>query len=146
MSIQVKSAADAAKKWTDVTPGRASYYQAGAENAGNTWASNTAAAAASYKAAVSSANVGQLFAGGVKKAGADKYNRKVKDVGVARFSQGVQAAAPDYQTGVDPYLQTISGITLQARAPRGSAANLQRVTQIASALNAKRLALRAAGQ
>lgn len=146
MSIPVKSAADAAKKWTEVTPGRQSYYQAGVAAAGNAWATNTAAAAGNYDAAVKAGNIKQMFAGGVKKAGADKYQKKATELGAPRFSQGVQAAGGDYQTGVDPYLATIGGLTLTARAPRGSAANLQRVTQVATALNAKRLALRAAGQ
>lgn len=145
MAIQVKSAADAAKKWTDVTPGRQAYYQAGVQTAGQTWVNNTSAAAGAYDAAVKSATIKQMFAGGVKKAGADKYQTKSVTLGAPRFAQGVQAAGPDYQQGVDPYLQTIAGLTLQARAPRGSAANLQRVAQIATALNAKRLALRSAG-
>jgi hypothetical protein len=145
MPIQVKSAADAAKKWTDVTPGRQAYYQAGVATAGASWVSNTQAAAGAYDAAVKSATIKQMFAGGVRKAGADKYQNKAVTLGAPRFAQGVQAAGNDYQQGVDPYLQTIAGLTLQARAPRGSAANLQRVSQIATALNAKRLALRSAG-
>jgi hypothetical protein len=145
MSITVKSAADAAKKWTTNASGAQAYYQAGVQTAGAAWLANTQAAAGSYDAAVKSGNIKQMFAGGVKKAGADKYQTKATQLGAPRFSQGVQAASGDYQTGVDPYLATIASLTLQARAPRGSAANLQRVSQIATALNAKRLALRAAG-
>jgi hypothetical protein len=145
MAIKVKSAAEVAKKWAEVTPGRAAYYESGAVGAGGDWATNTEAAKAQYKAAVSAANIDQLFAGGVKRAGADKYNRKVKDVGTARFGQGVAAATQDMQTGVDPFLQVIAAENLPARQPRGSAANIQRVTQIANDLHKKRLALRAAG-
>ncbi len=57
----------------------------------------------------------------------------------------MSAAVGDYQSGAEPMLQTISSITLPARAPRGSASNLERVRVIADALNKKRMALRAAG-
>lgn len=145
MSVPVKSAAEAAKKWSEVTPGRQSYYAAGVAGAGAKWLSETTAAAKNFAQAVQAGNIAQLFAGGVKKAGADKYQKKATELGAPRFSQGVQAAGPDYQNGVDPYLGTIAGLTLSARAPRGSQSNLQRVTQIATALTAKRLALKTAG-
>ena len=143
--IKVKSAADAAKKWGDVTPGRAAYYEAGVAGAGPDWQKNTEAAAPAYKAAVSAANIDKLFAGGVKKAGAEKFQRKASGVGKDRFGAGVNAAVSDYQSGVDPMLQTIAALTLTARQPRGSEANLTRVREVATALNKKRLALRAAG-
>lgn len=143
MAIKVKPAADVAKKWQEVTPGRSAYYEAGASGAGADWEKNTTAAAANFKAAVSASNIGAMFAGGVKKAGAGKYERKVKDVGVSRFATGVNAAAVDYQNGIAPMLETIAGLTLSARGPRGSEANLARVREVATALNKRRLALRA---
>ncbi|MBI2869393.1 MAG: hypothetical protein HYX96_06175 [Chloroflexi bacterium] len=145
MAIKVKPISDVAKKWGDVTPGRSAYFEAGAMGAGTDWEKNTAAAAKAYKAGVSAGNIEQMFAGGVKKAGAGKYERKVRDVGVSRFSQDVQAAVGDYQNGVQPMLDTIASLTLSPRAPRGSEANLTRVREVATALNKKRLSLRAAG-
>jgi hypothetical protein len=142
--IKVKDASEVAAKWTEVTPGRARYYEQGASVAGNDWETNTAAAAAAYKAAVTSPNIDRMFSGGVKRAGAAKYERKVRDVGVSRFSTGVQAASSDYQSGIAPMLDTIKGLTLPPRQPRGSEANLARVREVAVALHKKRLALRAA--
>jgi hypothetical protein len=144
-AIKVKPLADVAKKWGEVTPQRSAYYETGALAAGGDWEKGATDAAANFKAAVSAGNIGQLFAGGVKKAGAEKYTRKVKDVGVPRFSQGVTAGIPDYSNGVGPMLDEIARITLPARQPRGSVANAQRVTAIMDALHKKRLALRAAG-
>ena len=145
MPINVKPVADVAAKWTDVTPGRSAYYEKGAVGAGAAWQKNADAASGAFRAAVSAGNIEAMFKGGIKKAGADKFNRKVKDVGVGRFAAGVQAAGSDYANGVAPYLQTISQLDLPARQPRGSVANLQRVSVIATALNKQRLALRAAG-
>lgn len=145
MAIKVPSAADVAAKWSSVTPGRSSYYQAAATVAGDTWQKNTSAAKTNYQAAVTAGNIGQMFAGGVAKAGAAKYNRKVTDVGVSRFGPGVQAAAADYQSGVSPMLDTIAAVNLSPRGNRGSMQNYQRVTDIGTALNKKRAALHAAG-
>lgn len=145
MGIKVKPASEVARKWGEVTPGRSAYYQSGAVGAGGDWESATIAAAAAFKAAVSAGNIDAMFKGGVKKAGAAKYNRKVQDVGVNRFSQGVTAAISDFESGVAPFLEAMAGLTLTARQPRGSEANLERVRQIMVANHKKRLALRAAG-
>lgn len=145
MAIKTKSAAEVSQKWGDVTPGRAQYYVSGAKAAGQDWENNTAAAAANYQAAVTAGNIGKMFQGGVKNAGASKYNRKVEAVGAGRFSEGIAAGKQDYATGIAPMLETISGLTLPARAPRGSESNLARVRTVAVALHQKRLSLRVAG-
>lgn len=145
MAIKVKSAAEAAAKWGQVTPGRSAFYESGAKAAGGDWETNTLAAMKAFVAGVTAGNIGQMFAGGVKKAGAGKYTRKVTDVGVSRFGTGVTAAVGDFQTGVEPFLSTIASLTLPQRQPRGSEANIERVRLIATSLNKKRLSLRAAG-
>lgn len=145
MAIKVKPLADVVKKWVDVTPLRSAYYESEASVAGADWEKGATAAAAAYKAGISAPNIEKMFTGGVKRAGAAKYERKVKDVGVARFGPGVIAAQADFSTGVEPMLAAIAGITLPARAPRGSLSNYARVQAIGVELNKKRLALRAAG-
>ncbi len=145
MAIKVKSAAEVAAKWAEVTPGRAQYYESGALGAGADWESSTIAGAGNYQAAVTAGNIGKLFLGGVKNAGAAKYTRKVQAVGAARFSAGIAAGKADMQTGIEPMLATISGLNLTKRAPRGSESNLTRVREVATALHLKRLALKAAG-
>ncbi len=145
MAIKVKSAAEVAAKWAEQTPGRSAYYESGVKGAGADWESSTLAAAANFKAAVSAGNIDKMFSGGVKKAGAAKYTRKAVEIGVGRFSSGVTAGKVDYQGGIEPMLATIAGLTLPARAPRGSESNLARVKAVATALHAKRLAERAAG-
>jgi len=145
MVIKVKSISDVAQKWADVTPGRSAYYEKEASVAGGEWEAKAAAASAAFKAAVSAGNIDRMFSGGIKKAGAEKYNRKVKDVGVSRFGPGVSAARGDYEKGVGPMLEEIAKVDLPARQPRGSAANFQRSVAVGTALNKKRLALRAAG-
>ena len=145
MPIKVKPLTDVVKKWVDVTPARAGYYEAEASVAGADWEKGATAAAAAYKAGIAAPNIEKMFTGGIKRAGASKYERKVKSVGVARFGPGVVAAETDFSSGVEPMLATIAGITLPARQPRGALANYARVQAIGVELNKKRLALRAAG-
>jgi len=145
VALKVKSVTEVRDKWLEVTPQRARFYEKEAPAAASDWETNTIAAASQYRAAVTAGNIEQLFKGGVKKAGAAKYQRKVRDVGVTRFGQGVQAAGPDYEAGVSPYLDELAKITLPPRQPRGSEANLQRVREIMTRLHQKRLALRTAG-
>lgn len=145
MAVKVKPLSDVVKKWGDVTPGRSSYYESEASVAGEDWERGAAAASKAYRAAVQAGNIEALFTGGIKKAGAAKYNRKVKDVGVARFGPGITAALPDYESGVSPMLDTIRALTLTTRGPRGSDINYNRVKEVGTALAKKRLALRAAG-
>ena len=145
MPTDVKPAADIAAKWARVTPQRSADYEAGASNAGAKQNANAIAAAKAFQAAVTAGNIAQLFAGGLRRAGADKYNRKVKEVGVQRFGPGVQAAQADMASGMAPMVETIAAITPPARAPRGDTSNQQRSIVYQVALNKKRLALRAAG-
>lgn len=145
MAIKVKALSDVVTKWADVTPGRSAYYEKGATVAGADWEAKAIASATAFKAAVSASNIDRMFSGGIKRAGAEKYNRKVRDVGVGRFGPGVAAARADYEKGVAPMLEEITKIDLAARQPRGSSANYQRTIAIGTALNKKRLALRAAG-
>ena len=145
MALKVKSADEIARKWGEVTPGRSTYYEAGAVPAGGDWETNTAASGVAYKAGVSAGNIQQLFVGGVKKAGGAKYSRKVKDVGVGRFGSGVAAAVADMKEGIAPFVETMAGLTLPARGARGDMANVNRVTAIMTANHKKRLQLRAAG-
>lgn len=145
MATKVKSAADIAEKWARVTPQRSGDYEVAATVAGADWAAAAAAAAKAYQAAVQSGNIGQMFAGGVKRAGAEKYNRKVKDVGVIRFGPGVTAAKADMASGMAPMVETIAAVTMPARAPRGDVSNRARSEVFQVALNKKRLALRVSG-
>ena len=141
MAIKVKSATESANKWGDRAAGAADIYSKEAEAAAAIWAANTAAASENFRKAITVAGIAARFAAGVKKAGADKFARKIRDVARDRYAPGIHAAKGDYQGNVEPYLATIAGLTLSPRAPRGDPANLGRVGEVAKALNAKRLAM-----
>jgi hypothetical protein len=133
------------KKFIEVTPGRSAYYESGVKAPKEDWETNTVNAMGAYKAAVSAADIGKRFAGGAKKSGSGKWQRKAVDVGVSRFGPGVTASEPDYKSGFDPFVSVIAGTDLSPRKPRGDPANYRRVEEIGAALTKKRLALIGAG-
>lgn len=140
-ALKVKEASASATKWASNAASAASEYAANAEAAADTWASNTAKAADTYGQAITAAGIKTRFQRGVTKAGSSKYARKIRDVAADRYSPGVSAASSDYQSGVEPYLSTLSGLTLSSRKPRGDPANYNRVQEVGKALNSKRLAM-----
>jgi hypothetical protein len=142
--ITVPTADAVARKWGEETPKRSAYYETNTPLAGAKWEANAQAAGANYKAAVQASNIDALFKGGIRKAGAAKFSRKVKDL-AGRYGPGVSAAVPDMQNGVAPFLAELATIDLKDRKPRGDASNYDRVKQIGDKLHAKRLAMLAAG-
>jgi len=145
MAIKVKPIEASTTKWTANASRAAETFATEAEASAEDWARNTAAAMATYGAAISAAGIKERFRRGVTRAGAAKFARKIRDVARDRFGPGVAAADIDYKTGVEPYFNTIAALTLSARKPRGDPANYKRVEEVGKALNAKRLALLGVG-
>jgi len=141
--LAVKPLEDIAKKWVEVTPQRAPYYEAGVKAPLKDWATEAANAAPAYKSAVTQPNIDKLYAGGIKKVGTAKWQRKSIEVGVGRYGPGVTAALPDYRDGFAPYREELTKVEVPARGPRGADVNFEKVKAIGKALLAKRLALRA---
>ena len=139
--ISIRPVSEIARKWTSVTPGRSEEYRRGVEAPLRDWEKETVEAAGAYKAGVTASMGRDGFAKGVKRAGTAKWSRKVKDVGVSRWPVGVSVAGPDYEAGFAPYADTISKITLPPKGPKGDPRNLERVSVIAKALHAKKIAL-----
>ncbi len=141
MAVKVKNAAESAKKWQSNSSGAATAAAEGAIAAAQDWATNTQNAAEIFKMGISAPGIETRFKTGVARAGAEKFARKVKALTSSRFSSGVTAGAADFQSNVEPYLATISSLTLPAAGPRGDARNYERTRAVGQALNAKRLAL-----
>ena len=141
MAIKVKDISVSSAKYVQNAQGASSEYAQNAAAAGSEWEQNTRAAASNYKQAVSAGNIQERFARGVAAAGSEKYTRMITAKGANRYGSGVAEAQQDWASGFGPYAQTLAGLTLPARQPRGSKANIARVSAVADALNAKRLSL-----
>jgi hypothetical protein len=141
MALPVKSIDASTIKWGDNASRAATEFAANAEAAADLWARNTQAASDNFGQAIAAPGIKERFRRGVAKAGANKFARKIRDVGSGRFASGVGVATSDYKAGAEPYFQTLAGLTLSARKPRGDPGNIKRVEEITKALNAKRLAM-----
>ena len=141
VKLVVPTLDEISKKWVDETPRRSVYYEKNAPAAAPRWAANAIAAEAVYKAAITAPGVEKRYAGGIKRVGAPKYERKIKEVGVARFGPGVTAAKLDFENGIKPYRDELAAIDIPTRKPRGDPGNLDRVRAIMEALHKKRLAI-----
>ena len=136
---QIKSASEIAKKWSEVTPTRQSFYEAGVKSPLRDWATNTAAAEDAWASGVQEAAANKRFGAGVRRAGTEKWSRKVVEVGVPRWGAGVRAAAPDYEEGFRPYRDVIESTSLPPKYAKGDPRNIDRVAAIAMALHKKKV-------
>jgi hypothetical protein len=138
--MKIKSLDTIQKKWTEVTPGRASYYEAGASGKGGAWEAGAKAAEPNWKTGVAAASAAGSFGKGVGRAGASKYDAGIRDKGVARWPQGVSVGGPNYGKGFGAYHGALSALTLPPKGPKGDPKNLERVRVIMTALRAKKVA------
>jgi hypothetical protein len=124
-----------ASKWATVSGRSGSEYEEGVRNPRNDWQRATAAANATWKAAVSQAVSQDRFAAGVSRTPTARWQENAVSKGVSRYSAGVQLAQTAYQEGFAPYAEVIRGVTLPPRGPKGDPQNINRVATIAKALH-----------
>lgn len=134
----VKSNDRVAAKWARVTPQRTEDYTQGVQQPRTPWAAATRAASDRYKTGVTDAMNRDAFGKGVAAAGDQRWQSKALAKGPSRFAEGVALSAPDYQSGVSPYLDVIASVQLPGRFAKGDPRNLERVKAISMALRKKR--------
>lgn len=139
MALKVKSAADAAKKFVAHAGQAASDYAAAVKDAGQNWQDAASNSEGTYSAGVQAAIGDKRYSRGVQRAGAARYVSQATSVGAQRYPQGVANAGPTYQSRVQPFLDTIAGLQLQPRMPKGDPSNWQRSVQVGQALRQKKL-------
>lgn len=130
----IKPIEQASDKWGRRSAVAGPDYQAGVEQPRRPWADAAVASETNYKTAVvAAANAGR-FGQGVRAAGEEKWRSRARQVGPARFAEGVMVAKPDWEKGFRPYHEAIGALALPARGPKGSPVNIQRVSSIATTL------------
>ena len=141
MGIPIRSTAEIAKKWQEVTPARAAQYAEGVKSPSADWQVQTAAAAGNYATAIQASISKGRFAKGVNRAGNAAWQRGAVEKGASRFAQGVSLAGPAYAEGFEPFRAAIAGVALPPRRPAGDPGNIDRVRAVATALHAKKEAM-----
>lgn len=134
----VKSGAQTSAKWARVTPQRQQDYQEGVQQPRTPWAQAAAASADRYREGVTAAITRGAFSKGVAAAGDQRWQQKTLAKGPSRFAEGVALSAPDFQAGVQPYLDTIAATQLPPRFPKGDPRNIERVRAISAALRKRK--------
>ena len=128
-----------AKKWKEVTPGRAAQYKAGVLSPRRSWATSAAAADDARKAGLAAADARNAFVTGVNDAGDAKWSKRASVLGAARFGSGVQAAENEYRAGFQASHAVIQGVNLEPRGPKGSPQNYDRSRAIGEALHSAKV-------
>lgn len=136
--IKLKSAAEYAAKYKARVGVAGADYEAGVKNPRRSQEDAAVAAADNFAQGVQAAITDGRFAAGVE-ASRGKWARKAGTVGAQRFSPGAQAAAPDFQAGLQPMLAVLGSLDVDAAAPRfprGDPRNFARVAVVGNALHA----------
>jgi len=137
--VETKPVSQWVSKWKTNAGGAATYYQTGAIAAAGKYATNAGASGPTYAAGVQEAIGRGAYQAGVQRAGSQGYSNGVQMKGAARYPGGIAAGEQAYNAGAQRVASVIQGVTLSARQPRGSPANLQRVAEIANALHQARI-------
>lgn len=138
MALKVKSVEAAAKKFVSRAGAAVGDYKDGV-NSTSDQNSKAIASQEIYEAGIADSIARGARVAGLEKAGNDKWKKATLLKGGARFAAGVSAGSDAYTQGVKPYLETIAGLTLSPRGPKGSPENLERVRQTNEALRQKKI-------
>ena len=135
----IRALDEVARKWSEVTPARATEYVNGVTNPKADWKANTTAAVGNYALGIQSSLANKSYDKGVAKSSTEKWKSKAITKGGARFGPGVSDAKNDYSSGFAPYRDVIANTSLPARYPKGDPRNIERVRVMAAALRAKKM-------
>jgi len=131
----VPSAAKIAKKWGRVTPERTIDYEEGVRNPLKDWETETKAAEPRYEEGIKASIARKAFGKGVSRVGTAKQKAKTILKGIPRWPEGVRLAEKDMQTGMEPVVKALEGITLPPRYATGDPRNIERVRVIQQTLH-----------
>lgn len=131
---KTKGVTNTVDKWQRRASVAAPDYTNGVNNPRVPWDQAAKAAESNYRQAVTTAATEGRFGKGIARVGNDKWVKGSTMKGPARFVEGVSFGAPNFQERINQVLNTIEGVTLPPRGPKGSPQNYQRVTPIGEAL------------
>lgn len=136
--MKVKDTGSVAAKFKTRASAASQDYAAGVAGAGADWESNTAASEGNYEQGVQEAIGRKAFGKGVR-GSAGKFVQNAQALGAQRYPTGIAQAQDAYARGVGPFLDTLKGMNLPPRGPKGSAQNQARANAVATALRAKKV-------
>ncbi len=138
--MNIKPISDIASKWARRAGSASQEYSSGVSNPRTDWKAATLAGEKNYEAGVTASIGRKAYGKGVSAAGTEKWQRRAKELGGARFASGVQASESEFSTGFAASHAALSSLTLPPRGMAGDPSNMNRVSAISTALRAKKLA------
>lgn len=135
MALKVKDITKSAQKFVSRAQVAGPDYQAGVQAAGTSQFDNALAAKATWAAGVQTAVANDSFAKGLNRVGPNKWQTMAVQKGAKNYAPGVAAAQASYVTGVTPYFQVLTNLSLSQRFPRGDPRNQQRSVDVQVALH-----------
>jgi hypothetical protein len=137
MAIVIKDAGTIATKWATRAGAAGQDYSLGVQNPRTSQSAAGAGAANVWAESVAAAAQNNSYAKGLLKAGDAKWQAGVQAKGAVRYGPGVTAGKGNYQNGIGPVLQVLSGISLPPRNVKGN--NMGRVQMVVDALRKYKL-------
>jgi len=134
----IKSLNKISEKWARKTPLATEDYRDGVNSPRKDWETTALAGVENMKSGFQEAAADGRIERGISDAGTEKWQRNARGKGAQRFGPGARAGESDFNKGFSPFHSVISNTTLPPRGPKGSPANIERVSVMAQALhNAK---------
>jgi hypothetical protein len=141
MAIAIKDVGTLQAKYLSRGQGAVNDYKAGINTPKKSQSAEAIAAAPRWQQAVADPNAQKRYVAHLQKSGDAGWQAGALTKGANNYPSGIQRGAPKWGTNVQPFLATISGLTLSPKGIRGSSANIQRVADVANALHAKKLSM-----
>lgn len=135
--MRIKPNDQVAEKFATRVSASGADYTAGVDNPRVDQKAATVAAVDNYKAAMQKSLADDQFKKGVEGVPEGKWKAKARTIGAQRFPTGAAAAKGDFQKGVGPYLDTLRGLDLPERFPKGDPRNYDRSRKVGDTLNAQ---------
>jgi hypothetical protein len=132
--MDIKDTATSSARFSKNAGAAQPYYLDGVKGAGQKWKAAVDAADDTWAAGVQAAISRGAFKKGVGKAGADYYSSRASKLGGARYQQGVQEGAANWQEGFQPYADKLKSLSLSPGGPRGDARNQNRTIEVQIAM------------
>lgn len=126
--MNVRSAAESAKKFVTRAQAARGDYASGVQGAGGKWKAGASAAGEAWKAGTQDAINNDTFTKGVNQSGTEaKYQNNATKLGPDRFAAGVANAGDAYGAGVAPFIAVMQSADYGVKGAKGSQQNRDRI-------------------
>jgi len=122
----IKALETSAEKWGRRAGMAADDLIKGVKSPRRPWMQSSIDADPNYRLGVTQAASAGRYAGGVRRAGEEKWRSMTESKAMARYPEGVTLAVGEWQKGFQPFQSAYAALSLPPRGPRRAPGNLAR--------------------